>query len=70
MFACKVPAIFVGFSWNLNFLDRFSKKTQVSSLIKIRPVGVELFHADLETGGWTDRYDEASSRFSQFCEQP
>jgi hypothetical protein len=40
----------------------------VSSLIKIRPVGVELFHSDLQTGGWTDRYDESISRFSQFCE--
>jgi hypothetical protein len=28
--------------------------------MKIRPVGAELFH--------TDGHDEASSRFSQFCE--
>jgi len=32
------------------FLERFSKNTQVSNLIKIRPVGAELFNAD----GWTD----------------
>jgi hypothetical protein len=32
--------------------------------MKIRPVGVKLFHAD----GQTDRYDEANSRFSQFEE--
>jgi hypothetical protein len=32
--------------------------------MKIRPVGAELFHADGQTG----RYDEVSSRFSQFCE--
>ena len=33
--------------------------------MKIHPVGAELFHAD----GQTDRHDEASSRFSQFCEK-
>jgi hypothetical protein len=32
--------------------------------MKIRPVGAELFRADRRT----DRYDEANSRFSQFCE--
>ena len=31
---------------DLNFLDRFWKKSQISSFIKIRPVGAELFHAD------------------------
>jgi hypothetical protein len=30
----------------MNFLDISSKRTQISSLIKIRPVGVELFHTD------------------------
>ena len=33
--------------------------------MKIRPVGVELFHED----GQTDRHDEATNRFSQFCER-
>ena len=32
--------------------------------IKIRPVGTELFLARKQT----DRHDEASSHFSQFCE--
>jgi hypothetical protein len=36
----------------------------MSSLIKIRLVGAELFHADRQTDG----HDEANSRFSQFCE--
>jgi hypothetical protein len=41
--------------------------------MKIRPVGVELFHADRQrdgqTEGRTDRHDESHSRFSQFCER-
>jgi len=32
--------------------------------MKIRPGGVELFHAD----GRTDKHEEANSRFSKFCE--
>ena len=56
---CKVPVIPARFSGNLNFLDIFSKNTQKSGLMKIRPVGAELFHAE--------RRVEANS-FSQFCE--
>jgi len=33
--------------------------------MKIRSVGVEMFHAD----GRTDGHDEANSGFSQFCER-
>jgi hypothetical protein len=33
--------------------------------MKIRPVGVQLPHADR----WTDRHDEANSHFPQFCER-
>jgi len=36
--------------------------------MKNRPVGVELLRADGRTDGQTDRYEEATSRFSQFCE--
>ena len=42
----------------------FSKNTQISIFMQIRPVGAELFHADGRTGG----HDEADSCFSQFCE--
>ena len=42
------------FMWNWNFLDRFSKNTQIWNFIKIRPVGTELLLAD-RRAGQTDR---------------
>jgi hypothetical protein len=56
----------------MNFLDRFSKYTQISFFMKNLPVGVELFHAE---GGRKDQHthththDEANSHLSQFCER-
>ena len=46
----------------------FSKVFRIlkdKNFMEIRLVGVELIHA----GGQKDRYDEANSRFSQFCER-
>ena len=43
----KVLIILVRFQWNLNFLDKFSKK--YLKYLKIRPVGAELFHAERRT---------------------
>jgi len=43
----------------------FRKILKYQIVMKIRPVGAELFRAD----GQTDRYDDAKSRFSQFCEK-
>jgi hypothetical protein len=47
--SCKVPAILVRFKWNVNFLYRFSKDTQIPNFIKIRPVKTEMFHVDRRT---------------------
>ena len=54
---------------NLDLFDRFSKNAQISNFLKIRPVGAELFHADGQTDGKTDRHDEINSRFLQFPER-
>ena len=50
----KIPVILVGVEWILNFLNRFSKNTQISKSMKIRPVGAELFHVDRKTYIQTD----------------
>jgi hypothetical protein len=42
--SCKVPAITLRFEWILNFLHRFSNRTQIPNFMKIRPVGTQLFH--------------------------
>jgi hypothetical protein len=63
MSSCKVPIMLVRFQRNLNFLINFSKNTQILHLMKIRPVGSELFHAvgqlDRQMGGQTDRQTDA-----------
>jgi hypothetical protein len=64
----RVPVIRAGFWWNLNFLNRFSKKkkkAQISSFIKSFPVGAVLLHVD----GQTAAHDEAKSRLWEFCER-
>jgi hypothetical protein len=39
-----VPVIL--FRFQFIFLDSFSKNTQISNFMKIRPVGAELFHVE------------------------
>jgi hypothetical protein len=57
--SCKAP----GISSNFNETCIFSKKNvQIVPLVEILPVKAELF--------FTDRHDEAESRFSQFCQRP
>jgi len=53
------------FNETLIFVNRFSKKTQISNFMEVRPVGAELLHAD----GRTDRNDQTNSCFSQFCQR-
>jgi len=44
----------------------FSKNTQMPNLMKIRPVGAELFHAD----GQMDRHMKEIVDFRNFFERP
>ena len=62
----KVRVIFVRFYLNKNFLDIFSKNSQILNYMTIRPMGAEMIHAD----GRTDRHDEASSCVSQYAKPP
>jgi 16S rRNA G1207 methylase RsmC len=50
----------------LEFLDSYSKNFQIANLLKILPVGTELFHAD----GQTDRHDAAKRSFPNFSIAP
>jgi len=38
----------------MNFLDTFSKNAQISYLVKVRPVGGQLLHADRQANRRTD----------------
>jgi hypothetical protein len=60
----KVPLFLVRFCSNLIFINRFSKNPQIKNLMKIRPVGAELVHADRQTDRLTDR----QTWRTQFCE--
>ena len=47
--SCKVHVVLVRLHWNLRFLDRFSKNTEISNFMKILLVGEELFNVDGRT---------------------
>jgi hypothetical protein len=49
--SCQVTVIFVRFESNLYFLGRVSKNAIISNFMKIRPVGAEVFHAEIQTNG-------------------
>jgi len=66
---CKAPVILVRLQRTLNFVDRFSKNSQILNFIKIPPVGASLFmRTDGRKDKGTDGHDEANIRISQFCE--
>ena len=64
----KYPLFLNDFSETWNFTN-FSKNSQISSFMKIRPEAAELFHANGRTDGETDKHDEANGHCSQFCQR-
>ena len=71
--------MYKGLHWNAGYSYKTLMKVEFSQHIfekysdmefmKILPVGTELFHADGQTDGRTDIHDEATNRYSQFCER-
>jgi len=71
--------LFLSDLMRFEFFQRFFLKS--SNFMKIRPMGVELFHEDRQmevstdgrmdrqTDRVVDRLDEANSRFSKFCKR-
>jgi hypothetical protein len=47
-------------------VDKFSKNTQISNLIKILPMEAELFHAERRTEGQTDRQTDMTKLIVAF----
>ena len=54
-------SLFLSYFNEDNFLDKFSKNTQMLNLIKILLVGAEVFYADRQT------YEKATNHFSSFA---
>jgi hypothetical protein len=47
----KYQLLLLNFNETLIFSTNFSKKSQISDLIKVRPVGAELLQADRQADG-------------------
>jgi hypothetical protein len=71
MSSCKIPFILVRFEWNLNFLERFKKNTQISNFMKICPVEAKLLCAKSKMNGWpyrqTDKWTNRVKLTVAFC---
>ena len=65
MSSCKPVVILVRFQRNLNFLNRFSKSTQISNFMKILPIEAEMFHADRRTYTYTAKLIVAFRNFAK-----
>jgi len=46
----------------------FVKNTKIPNVTKISPMWAELFNADRQTDGETEKHDEGNSRFPYFLE--
>ena len=66
---CEVPVILARFQWNMNILYRFSKRAEILNLIKISPVGAELFYADEQSWRVAFRNFANAPKNPKDCEQ-
>ena len=66
-FSRRGPDTLFGFKLNFNFLEIFSKNSQIH-VMKIHPVGAELFHAEGRTDRQTDM-KKVIVAFWQYCER-
>jgi hypothetical protein len=64
---CKISVILIRFYWNLNFLDRFSKKIKYQISWKSIQWEPRFFLCGRAEG--YDIRDDVNSHFSQFCER-
>ena len=64
--SCILPVLLVRFQSKLNLLHGLYKKTQISSFMKIRPVGAELCHANRRRDGKTDKLTDMTMLIAAF----
>jgi hypothetical protein len=62
----KPPIILIIRYWNLKFLDRFFRNSQMSNLMKIHPVGAELLHANRRMDGLNDGHTDLTKLTATF----
>jgi len=60
------PYFLSDFNQNRIFFMDFTKNTQISSFMKIRPVGAELCHADRRRDGQTDKQTDMTMLIAAF----
>ena len=51
----------------MNFVERFSQSVQTYNLNKIRPLGIELFHADGQTDTTTVAFRNFANAPQKIC---
>ena len=54
----------MSYSWKLNFIEIFSKNSQISNSLEIHDMGAEF---SMRADGWTDRHGEAKSPSHNFA---
>ena len=65
----KLPDIFFRFYQNLDFLEKFSRKSSVSNFTEVRPMETKLIDADRQTVKQTEKQmTDTKKLIGIFCE--